>query len=190
MASVSFHSGGSSSPRRVSGICDPISIGVIVSLAATGASIDLQQQQSEAANEYEEAVYKQSRANAFETFAALQQRELQERASAAQDIRAVTSQARQAASAARLQAIESGASGPSIQALYSVFERRELENVENVRLNLSATQLALRERARAAGYVRGPAIQQGPLDTPLGATVAGLQVASAGLGTYGSIRPL
>lgn len=169
-------------------MCDPVTLTVIAASAAA-ASIAQQQQQAHAANDYEKLLYGQRKEAAFETFAALREREFQEREKAAHDIRAVTAQARQAAGAAKLQALESGTGGASVSMLLEQFERAQLSNVGVVQSNLAATSRQLHNEAVAAGHLQGPAKTIGPLDTPLGIITSGLQVAGAGAGAYASAKP-
>lgn len=163
-------------------MCEPVTIALAV--AAVGATVAQQQQASDAANDYEELVYGQRKAQAFETFAALREREYQERAKAAQDIRQVTARARQAGAAARLQATESGTGGASVRALYSQFERSELMGVGVAEANLAATSQQLRREARAAGMLQGPAKSFGPLDTGWGITSTVLSAGTAAFGAH------
>lgn len=161
-------------------MCDPVTL-TVIAVAGTAASILQNQQQAQAANEYEEALYGQRKEAAVETFAALRERELQERAKASQDVQQVTTLARQASSAAKLQALESGTAGVSVGLLLDQFERQQLSNISVIRSNLGATTRQIRAQERAAGRLQGPATTLGPLDTPLGIVTSGLQVAGAGL---------
>lgn len=170
-------------------ICDPVTIGVSLAVLASTASIVQQQQAADTENDYQELVYGQRKSAAFETFVALQERELQERAKASQDIRRVTSQARQAGAAAKLQAIESSTGGQSVDLLYAQFERAELTNVGLVEANLAATSQQLKNEARAAGRLQGPGMSLGPLDTPAGVAASGLGVLSSGFGAYQATKP-
>ncbi len=163
-------------------MCEPVSIAIAV--ATVAATIAQQQQAANAENDYEELVYGQRKAQAFETFAALREREYQEREKASQDIRRVTSQARQAASAAKLQAIEGGTGGASVDALYAQFERGELMGIGQVQSNLAATSGQLRREARAAGMIQGPRTVFGPLDTPIGIASSVLQAGNAAYGAH------
>lgn len=150
-------------------------------LQAAGAAADIlfQQQQADVSNEYEQLLYGQRKEAAIETFAALREREAQERAQASQEVRQVTALARQATSAAKLQALESGTGGQSVGLLLDQFERTQLQNIQNIRSNLAATTQQIRRQERAAGRIQGPAQAFGPLDTPLGIVSSGLQVGTS-----------
>jgi len=129
-------------------------------------------------------VYGQEHAHAFETFAALREREYQERAKAAQDIRAVSAQARAAQGAAKLQALEAGTGGPSVSLLMDQFERSRLMSVGIVQGNLEGVSQQLKNQAREATFIMRPQRSIGPLDSSLGLLASGLAVGSAGLGAH------
>jgi hypothetical protein len=169
-------------------VCEPVTLGILAATAAA-AGVAQQQNASNVANEYEKIAYGQRKDNALATFGALRQRELQEREKAAQDIRAVTSQARASQNAARLQALESGTGGQSVDALLSNFERGELANVSIVRTNLANTATQLQNEAYAAGRIQGKQKHLGPLDSGIGIAASTLNVASAGIGTYAASKP-
>lgn len=157
-------------------MCDPVSIAATLAVAQ-----GVQEQKAvDAENEYQDLLYKQKVGAALDTFAALRDRELEERARAGSEIQQITARARQAAGAARLQALESGTGGASVRLLLRDFERSELESVTTVRANLAATARQLRREAVAAGYVSRPPKQFGPFDSPAGLFNLGIQAASAG----------
>lgn len=167
-------------------MCDPVTIGVTLAVVASAAGTIQQQQAASTENKYQELVYDQRHAAALETFAALRQREFQEREKAAQDIRQVTAQARQAQGAAKLQALESGTGGGSVNTLLAQFERSQLMGVGAVQSNLSATSQQLHQEAVAAGRLQNPQKVFGPLDSPIGILSSGLTVASAGFNAHQS----
>jgi hypothetical protein len=152
---------------------------MIVAAATATAGILQQQQQANISNDYEKALYGERKEEAIATFAALRERDLQERERAAQSIQAVVKQARQAQAAAKLQALEGGAGGQSVNTLLAQFERMELANVGVVGRNLEFMQQQIQREAVAAGRIQGPNRTFGPLDTPLGIVVSGLNVAAA-----------
>ena len=161
----------------------------ILAATATGLTIAQQQGAASAQNDYEQLAYKQRKAAAAEDVFQLRQREIQEQAKAAQDIRRVTSQARQAGAVAKLQALETGTGGQSVTALLDQFERGELANVGIVKSNLGAVQQQIRAQERAAGRIQGPSTAFGPLDSPLGIAASALSVGSAGYSAYSAAKP-
>lgn len=170
-------------------MCDPVTIGVTLAVVSSAATIAQQQQAANAENDYQKLVYGQKKAQVFEQWQALREREYQERTKAAGDIQRLTSQARMATSAAKLQALESGTGGQSVSALLAQFERNQLTNVGVVESNLKATTQQIRREERAAGYIMGPAQAFGPLDSGLGIAASGLQVASSGFNAYQATKP-
>lgn len=170
-------------------MCDPVTIGVTLAVASSAATIAQQQGASRAQNEYEELAYKQRKAAAAEDVFQLRQREIQEQAKAAQEIRRVTSQARQAGAAAKLQALETGTGGQSVTALLDTFERGELANVGVVKSNLAAVQQQIRAQELAAGRITGPAKSFGPLDSGIGIAASTLQVGSSAFNAYQATKP-
>lgn len=169
-------------------MCDPVTI-TALAVASAGATIAQQQHAANEQNRYQKFVYGERKEAALETFNQLREREFQERAKAAQDIRRVTSQARMAQAQAKVSALEGGAAGGSVNALLAQFERGELANVGIVENNLATTSRQLHQQAVAAGHIEGPQKAFGPLDSGIGIAAAGLQLASAGIGAYQSTQP-
>jgi hypothetical protein len=165
-------------------VCDIATIAATLAITAAVANTVQQQQSANAENKYQELVYDQRHSAAIEEFAALQQRELQERSKAAQDIRQVTAQARQAQGAAKLQALESGTGGQSLNILLAQFERSQLTNVGIVQSNLADVSGQLHQQAVAAGHIEAPQKAFGPLNSPLGTLSAGLNAGAAGFNAY------
>ena len=139
------------------------------------------QQASEAENRYEMLAYGQRKEAAFQAFAALRDRELQERQKAAQDIRQIREQAQAAQGAARLSALEAGVRGASVEHLLRSFEGGELTSVGIANTNLADTAKQLREQAKAAANIQAPRRTEGPLDSPMGLASSALGIAVAGL---------
>ena len=158
-------------------MCDPV---IIAAVGAQAAQIAQQQQQADIHNKLEKVLYGQRKEAAFDTFVALQERELQERESASQSIRQITQQARQAAGAAQLQALEAGVGGRSLSLLLQDFERSQATGVGIAQTNLSNISRQLHEQAVAAGRIQGPNKVFGPLDTPLGIVASASQIGAAG----------
>lgn len=152
--------------------------------AVVGAGVALDaiqdQQQADAANDYEGLLYGQRKAQALDDIAQLNAREQQEREAAAADIQRVTRQARMSAGAAKLQALESGVRGRSVDLLLQIFEADRLEAVGAVERNLEFGAQQLAAQRRSAARVTPPRKHRGPFDSPLG-------IASVLLGGTGAV---
>ncbi len=166
-------------------MCDPVTM-TVLAVTATAAGVAQDQQAANTANKYEKVAYGQRKDAALQTQQQLREREFQERAKAAQDIRAVTTQARAAAATARLSAAESGTGGASVDALLADFRRGELVNRGLGGDNLAALAAQIRAEQTAAGRIEAKRKHQGPLDSTLGIVASGLQVAGAGMTAYNS----
>lgn len=119
-----------------------------LSTAGTLYSTSQQQSNADAQAKYQEQVYKANAdiANraAIQNYAALNQREIEQRAAAAQAIGQVSAQAKQAAGTARVAAGEAGVGGVSVDALLGDFERQQLAYTSSTLRNekFAALQLA------------------------------------------------
>jgi len=173
-------------------MCDP---GTLLVVAAAAATAVQQQQASNYENDYQKMVYGetqvQANSAALSQYAQLRQREYQEGAKAAEDIRSVTSQARAARAASTLQAAETGTAGGSVDALLRDFHRNELMSKGVVVSNLQATRLQIRAEERGVAAERQqrilsamPRPSQGPLDSTIGILATGLSLASTGFSAH------
>lgn len=112
-------------------MCDPISAGIGLSVAANAANFAQQSAQANAADDYQNAVHERNtelqRRNAQQQFSQLSIRRLEEREAAAREIDSVAREARLARGSARVAAGEAGVQGNSVDAFLDDFTRQELE---------------------------------------------------------------
>ena len=107
-------------------MCDPVSIGLSLT-AAQGAAAAYQQGKSfSTQKKAASSIAHAAEESAIRQYGALQARQEQENAKAAQSIQHVAEQARKVAATATVQAGESGVGGNSVAALHADFERSAL----------------------------------------------------------------
>lgn len=107
-------------------MCDPVSIGVTLVAAQGAATAYAQNRAFGAQKKAAGQVANAAEESAIRQYGALQARQEQETAKAAQSIQKVAMQARTVAATATVQAGESGVGGNSVSALHNDFERSAL----------------------------------------------------------------
>lgn len=115
-------------------MCEPVTLFAIsAGLSAVSGVVNYGQQKdnAEAQQKWQEQLHKTNTevatSNALTQYAALQRRELEERAAAAQGVEQVSREALQATGRARAGAAAGGVGGLSVDSLMSDFQRQELD---------------------------------------------------------------
>jgi len=107
-------------------LCDPVSIGLSLTAAQGAASAYAQGRSFSAQKKAASSIATAAEESAIRQYGALQERQEQENAKAAQSIQEVATQVRKVAATATVQAGESGVGGNTVAALHDDFERSAL----------------------------------------------------------------
>lgn len=170
-------------------MCDPVTIGVGLGIAQTGAQIQGQRRAAKVQSRSQAKASAAERQRYLNEVSSMRTQQRQEQVAAAQRIQESTKKAREARATARVSAGEAGVSGLSVNALINDLTRQEAEyrfaNTQQQQMVDTNRELQLRDAG--LGFTNNMLRINRPIEKPdyLGAALSGAQT---GMSTYSTLK--